>query len=103
LAGSEKVNQTRGTGGRFKEGCAINTSLSTLTKVIDQLRKNERYIFWLGLKSCCIFSLFNQFSLFKYVYPLFKKKGKTSVGLSQYIFKIKVLIRAYARFKIYLN
>ncbi|KAK2707023.1 hypothetical protein QYM36_014895, partial [Artemia franciscana] len=44
LAGSEKVNQTGATGGRFKEGCAINVSLSALGKVIDQLSKNERHV-----------------------------------------------------------
>ena len=42
LAGSEKVNQTGATGGRVKEGCAVNVSLSALGKVIDQLSKNER-------------------------------------------------------------
>ncbi|KAK2707484.1 hypothetical protein QYM36_015251 [Artemia franciscana] len=42
LAGPEKLHQTGTTGGRFKEGCAINVSLSALGKVIDQLSKNER-------------------------------------------------------------
>lgn len=37
LAGSERTRQTGATGERFKEGCHINLSLSTLGLVIKQL------------------------------------------------------------------
>jgi centromeric protein E len=38
LAGSERVAQTHAIGARLKEGCHINLSLLTLTKVIRKLR-----------------------------------------------------------------
>jgi len=37
LAGSEKVGQTKATGDRLKEGCAINKSLTILGQVISVL------------------------------------------------------------------
>ena len=39
LAGSEKTDLN--TGNRFKEGCAINTSLFMLSKVISQLSEQQ--------------------------------------------------------------
>ncbi|XP_029166361.1 kinesin-related protein 4-like isoform X2 [Nylanderia fulva] len=47
LAGSEKARQTGATGERFKEGCRINLSLSTLALVIKQLSESpdsQKYI-----------------------------------------------------------
>ena len=41
LAGSEKLNKTGATGDRMKEGCSINKSLSTLSKVISVLADNQ--------------------------------------------------------------
>ncbi|XP_071450716.1 centromere-associated protein E-like [Hetaerina americana] len=41
LAGSERVFQTKATGDRFKEGCAINKSLFHLGKVISQLSEGS--------------------------------------------------------------
>ncbi|XP_046398378.1 centromere-associated protein E-like [Ischnura elegans] len=41
LAGSERVVQTKATGDRFKEGCAINKSLFHLGKVISQLSEGR--------------------------------------------------------------
>ena len=38
LAGSERAAQTHAIGARLKEGCHINRSLLTLTKVIRKLR-----------------------------------------------------------------
>eukprot|EP00929_Paragymnodinium_shiwhaense_P007842 TRINITY_DN111753_c0_g1_i1.p1 TRINITY_DN111753_c0_g1~~TRINITY_DN111753_c0_g1_i1.p1 ORF type:complete len:961 (+),score=278.41 TRINITY_DN111753_c0_g1_i1:71-2953(+) len=40
LAGSERANRTQATGGRLKEGAAINQSLSTLSRVISALAEN---------------------------------------------------------------
>lgn len=37
LAGSERSNQTQSSLERFKEGCKINSSLTTLALVIQQL------------------------------------------------------------------
>lgn len=37
LAGSERAGQSGATGDRFKEGCHINSSLTTLGLVIKQL------------------------------------------------------------------
>lgn len=37
LAGSERAGQSGTTGDRFKEGCHINSSLTTLGLVIKQL------------------------------------------------------------------
>jgi hypothetical protein len=44
LAGSEKASQTNATGDRFREGCAINTSLSALSLVIKQLSEGEGFV-----------------------------------------------------------
>ena len=44
LAGSEKASQTNATGDRFREGCAINTSLSALSLVIKQLSDREGFV-----------------------------------------------------------
>lgn len=44
LAGSEKASQTNATGDRFREGCAINTSLSALSLVIKQLSEKEGFV-----------------------------------------------------------
>lgn len=44
LAGSEKASQTHATGDRFREGCAINTSLSALSLVIKQLSEGEGFV-----------------------------------------------------------
>jgi hypothetical protein len=48
LAGSERAAQTHAIGARLKEGCHINRSLLTLTKVIRKLRfeffKRDTYI-----------------------------------------------------------
>ena len=44
LAGSEKASQTQATGDRFREGCAINTSLSALSLVIKQLSEGEGFV-----------------------------------------------------------
>ncbi|KAG8230526.1 hypothetical protein J437_LFUL011528, partial [Ladona fulva] len=41
LAGSERVMQTKATGDRFKEGCAINKSLFYLGNVISQLSEGS--------------------------------------------------------------
>lgn len=41
LAGSERARQTGTTGERFKEGCCINLSLSTLALVIKQLSESQ--------------------------------------------------------------
>jgi hypothetical protein len=38
LAGSERAAQTHAIGARLKEGCHINRTLLTLTKVIRKLR-----------------------------------------------------------------
>ncbi|KAK1643914.1 hypothetical protein QYE76_061719 [Lolium multiflorum] len=42
LAGSERVAQTHAIGARLKEGCHINRSLLTLTKVIRKLSSEKR-------------------------------------------------------------
>uniref|UniRef100_A0ACD6AF60 Uncharacterized protein n=1 Tax=Avena sativa TaxID=4498 RepID=A0ACD6AF60_AVESA len=42
LAGSERVAQTHAIGARLKEGCHINLSLLTLTKVIRKLSSEKR-------------------------------------------------------------
>ncbi|EFX88782.1 hypothetical protein DAPPUDRAFT_41086, partial [Daphnia pulex] len=44
LSGSEKAFQTNATGDRFREGCAINTSLSALGLVIKQLSEGEGFV-----------------------------------------------------------
>ena len=41
LAGSEKAGQTKATGQRLKEGCAINQSLTTLGTVISVLAEKS--------------------------------------------------------------
>ncbi|XP_075213019.1 uncharacterized protein LOC142319526 [Lycorma delicatula] len=41
LAGSERAGQSGATGDRFKEGCHINSSLSTLGIVINQLSEGQ--------------------------------------------------------------
>ena len=40
LAGSERASQAGTEGARFTEGCHINKSLSTLTKVIAQINES---------------------------------------------------------------
>lgn len=44
LAGSEKASQTGATGVRLREGCAINSSLSTLALVIKQLSEAAEHV-----------------------------------------------------------
>lgn len=50
LAGSEKARQTGATGERFKEGCLINLSLSTLALVIKQLSESQDFVNFRGSK-----------------------------------------------------
>jgi hypothetical protein len=44
LAGSERAESTGATGGRLKEGAAINQSLSCLGNVINALSTNSKFI-----------------------------------------------------------
>ena len=44
LAGSERVSKTAAEGGRFKEGCGINLSLTSLGSVIDALVRAKGHV-----------------------------------------------------------